>query len=444
MKDARPLIRCENVGKKFCRNFKKSLWYGVQDIVGDYMLRQTNVTKLSNQDVTQQRLRRDEFWANQGISFDLQQGECLGLIGRNGAGKTTLLKLLSGLIKPDIGTITIRGRVGALIALGAGFNPLLSGRENIYINGAILGLKRREVAQKFDEIVAFSELEKFIDAPVRTYSSGMSARLGFATASYFDCDILLIDEVLAVGDFAFRQKCFRRLATYVAEGGSAILVSHALEQVMARTNRAILLDTGKVVFDGPPREALHQYENRVVDDLFAKALENHWRPGRSISELEDTPVQVHSARFYDCDNPDSAIYPGAKLSLEVVFHCSEDMEKLLLGVAVFSQHEVSLLESAVECVAVGGETYRLVCDFNSVPLRPSAYPVQIRIHDHFNCCLFKIDRKDFLLRVAQPRHEGLDSFELQSTSILDVDFQWKRDVMGTADGADCFSGAQDL
>jgi len=186
------LISVDNVSKKFCRSLKKSLWYGVKDIGAE----------LFGRSATHEHLRESEFWANREISFELRRGECLGLIGRNGAGKTTLLRMLNGLIKPDNGRIEMRGRVGALIALGAGFNPILSGRENIYVNASVLGLNRHEIDMKMDEIIEFAEIGEFIDMPVQNYSSGMAVRLGFAVATALEPDILILDEVLAVGDAA--------------------------------------------------------------------------------------------------------------------------------------------------------------------------------------------------------------------------------------------------
>jgi lipopolysaccharide transport system ATP-binding protein len=184
------IVSVENISKKFCRDLKKSLWYGVRDIVAEAL-----VSKKARAE-----LRKQEFWAVTNSSFELRRGETLGLIGPNGAGKTTLLKMINGLLKPDNGKITVRGRVGALIQLGAGFHPLLTGRENIYISGAILGMSKREIDRKLDDIIEFSGIEEFIDAPVRNYSSGMFVRLGFSVAVHVDPDLLLIDEVLAVGD----------------------------------------------------------------------------------------------------------------------------------------------------------------------------------------------------------------------------------------------------
>lgn len=233
------LIIVDNVSKKFCSDLKKSLWYGVKDIVKEVTGRST----------TYPVLRSNEFWSVNDVSFELERGECLGLIGPNGAGKSTLLKMLIGLVKPDKGRISMRGRVGALIELGAGFNPVLTGRENIYINGAVLGLTKNEIRRKFDEIVEFAELSEFIDMPVQNYSSGMRVRLGFSVAAQLDPDILLIDEVLAVGDVGFRSKCFNAISE-IQKKAAVIFVSHAMPQVARICTDTLLLNKGAVLYQG--------------------------------------------------------------------------------------------------------------------------------------------------------------------------------------------------
>ena len=222
------LVRVDDVSKKFCRSLKRSLWYGVTDMA----------TELVGGRGRHDELRQEEFWAVRNVSFELRRGECLGLVGRNGAGKTTLLKMLNGLIKPDHGRIEMRGRIGALIALGAGFNPILTGRENIFVNGSVLGLTKREINEKLDEIIEFADIGDLIDAPVQSYSSGMTVRLGFAVATALTPDVLLLDEVLAVGDAGFRHKCYSRINKLLGSC-AVIFVSHSMEQV-AQICHAIL------------------------------------------------------------------------------------------------------------------------------------------------------------------------------------------------------------
>lgn len=238
MNEKEILVKAEGLSKKFCKDLKTSLWYGVKDLIQNV---QGNKQERS--------LRDKEFWAVKDINFELRRGECLGLIGHNGAGKSTLLKILNGLIKPDAGRVTIKGKVGALIELGAGFNPILTGRENIYNNGAVLGFSRKEINEKVEEIIDFAEIREFIDMPVKNYSSGMKVRLGFAVAAQMEPDVLIIDEVLAVGDIGFRMKCLTKIGTLL-KNTAVLFVSHSMPQVARVSNQILLLNRGENVFYG--------------------------------------------------------------------------------------------------------------------------------------------------------------------------------------------------
>src|SRR5262249_12574704 len=206
-----------------------------------------------------------EVQALQDVSVAVAKGEAVGLVGRNGSGKTTLLPLIAGIIKPTAGSIQAGGRVGSLLELGAGFHTDFTGRENVFLNGAIQGLRRSDIRQRFDEIVAFAELENAIDRPVRTYSSGMTMRLGFAIAAFLDADILLLDEVFAVGDEAFQRKCFGRIFAFKQAGGTIVFVSHDAVSVERLCERWVLLDSGRVAFDGPTRDAVARYRRALSD-----------------------------------------------------------------------------------------------------------------------------------------------------------------------------------
>jgi len=250
-----PVVEVEQVSKKFCRRLRYSLWYGLTDLAAE-------LTARNGKDDLQ--LRQAEFLAVDDVSFELRPGECIGLIGHNGAGKSTLLKMLNGLIRPDRGRITMRGRVGALIELGAGFSPVLTGRENIYINGAVLGFSKQEIDAKFDEIVDFAELYDAIDAPVQTYSSGMYVRLGFAVAAQLNPDILLIDEILAVGDVAFRMKCFQYILDLKSGGKTIVVVSHNMIDINRVCDRIVVMDGGKKIFDGNVSKGIATYEDLLL------------------------------------------------------------------------------------------------------------------------------------------------------------------------------------
>ncbi len=244
------VIQVEGISKKFCRQLKRSLWYALQDITTDLV----GGTRSSH------HLRAQEFWALQDVSFQLLPGQALGLVGSNGAGKSTLLRIISGLIKPDRGQVCVRGRVAPLIALGAGFNPILTGRENIYANMSILGLTTHQIQARFDAVVDFAEIAEAIDAPLRTYSSGMAARLGFACAIHIQPEILLIDEVLAVGDIKFRMKCYQRLAQLRDQGTAFVLVSHNPNAILNVCDQSLYLKQGQLVAQGSTESILRHYE----------------------------------------------------------------------------------------------------------------------------------------------------------------------------------------
>ena len=213
------------------------------------------------------RVEATDVWALRDVSLGVDRGEAIGLIGRNGSGKTTLLRLVAGIIKPTSGQVRTEGRIGSLLELGAGFHPDFTGRENVFLNGAIQGLRRADIRERFDEIVGFAELEHAIDRPVRTYSSGMTMRLGFAIAAFLEADILLLDEVFAVGDEAFQRKCFARIFAFKQSGGTIVFVSHDAAAVERLCERSVLLDGGRVAFDGATREAVARYRRALADEV---------------------------------------------------------------------------------------------------------------------------------------------------------------------------------
>jgi len=307
------LVTVANVSKKFCRRLKRSLWYGVQDM-GAELVGRNNSHK---------SLRKEEFWAAWDISFDLKRGETLGLIGPNGAGKTTLLRMLNGLIKIDTGRIEIKGRMQALIALGAGFNPILTGRENIYVNASVLGIPKAEIERRFDEIVDFSGIEEFIDTPVQSYSSGMAVRLGFAVAANMDPDILLVDEVLAVGDLNFQAKCRQCIQELLKKGVVTILVSHNMHAISHLCTRTIVLTNGKILYDGNSLKAIDVYRG------ITERLETTSQGG--TGEIEITKFEVM--------NKDRKIQEefsiGETVILRLHYHCNETVYNPIFNVPIY-------------------------------------------------------------------------------------------------------------
>src|SRR5437870_342733 len=224
------------------------------------------------------QLSKEDFWALRNVSFEVRQGEVVGIIGRNGAGKSTLLKILSRITEPTEGKVTLRGRVASLLEVGTGFHPELTGRENIFLNGAILGMSRAEIREKFAEIVAFAETEKFLDTPVKRYSSGMYVRLAFAVAAHLEPEILIVDEVLAVGDAEFQKKCLGKMQEVSKGGRTVLFVSHNMAAIKSLTTRSVVLDAGRVVFDGAAPAAIHAYL-RLPKSGGAQAANRPWGRG---------------------------------------------------------------------------------------------------------------------------------------------------------------------
>ncbi len=239
--------------------------------------------------------RTEEFWALRGVSFDAEPGESIGFVGRNGSGKTTLLRLIAGIFAPTTGQLEVGGTVGSLLELGAGFHPDFTGRENIFLSGSIYGLKRRYVRDRLEEIISFAELESFIDLPVRTYSSGMHMRLGFAIAVHVDADILLLDEVFAVGDEAFQRKCIGKILDFKERGGTVCFVSHSAPAVERLCERAILLAKGEVEYDGPASEAIARYHQSLALE------ENPEEVGAGLREWGSGEVRVGTVQLLGAD-----------------------------------------------------------------------------------------------------------------------------------------------
>jgi lipopolysaccharide transport system ATP-binding protein len=256
------IIRASEVRKKYCRDLRRSLWYGVSDVLGAFSPRRFR----------REVLREHEFWAVDNFSFELRRGDCLGLLGRNGAGKSTLIKLLTGQRSLTSGTVQSRGRIVALTELGLGFDPVLTGRENAYVNASVHGVSKRQFDTLIERIIDFSELREFIDSAVHTYSTGMKARLGFSVATHLSPNILIVDEVLAVGDMEFRRKCVQHIQAYLKTGGSVVLVAHDPYLVQSICNRAIVLERGKVVFEGSALEGSDFHFRMGHANMYAAAV----------------------------------------------------------------------------------------------------------------------------------------------------------------------------
>ena len=362
------LVKVENVSKKFCRDLKKSLWYGVQDIAGE----------LFGGNSAKPDLRTDEFWALKNVSFELRQGESLGLIGPNGAGKSTLLKVLNGLMKPDQGRITMSGRVGALIELGTGFNPILTGRENIYVNGAVLGISKQQVDRIINKMIDFAGIDKFIDTPVQSYSSGMRVRLGFAIAAHLNPDVLLVDEVLAVGDTAFQRKCLQHMMQYLQAGGSLVLVSHNMHLIQSVCDRCLLLNEGQVKFEGAATEGVSLYfqsQHYFGDNL----------TGEHHAELsDDNPVVIETVDISPVSGDE--IRSGESVRLSLHYHSIKDIAAVTWGFSIWTGDQWVRITTCTAKYSANVHNLvegkgQLCCIIPSLPLVAGTYAIKAGIYD---------------------------------------------------------------
>jgi lipopolysaccharide transport system ATP-binding protein len=318
------LVKVENVSKKFCTDLKTSLWYGLKDMIGGV-----------NGNQSEKELRPKEFWAVRDINFELRRGECLGLIGHNGAGKSTLLKMLNGLINPDAGTITMHGRVGALIELGAGFNPILTGRENIYNNGAVLGFSRKEIDEKIEAIIDFSEIRQFIDMPVQNYSSGMKVRLGFAVAAQMDPDVLIIDEVLAVGDVGFRFKCLNVIGE-IMKNAAVIFVSRSMPMIYRVCNHVILMDHGMIKYNSRKvGDGIDQYFKLFKDVGKRKS-------GSLEADLLDFTVKINEEEINE--EEEAIVSHGAQVQFELKLKIDSKIEEAILQLVIWNQEMLPIID----------------------------------------------------------------------------------------------------
>jgi lipopolysaccharide transport system ATP-binding protein len=350
------VLSVQQTAKKFCRSLKRSLFYGVQDIARE----------LTGVDRDSERLRRGEFWALRDVTFELRRGEALGLVGKNGSGKSTLLRLIAGLIRPDTGMIRVRGRVAPLIALGAGFNPVLTGRENIYANMAILGLSKREIDARLGEVLEFAELGDAIDAPVQSYSSGMAARLGFASAIYTEPDILLIDEVLAVGDSRFRGKCFQKLHHLQKQGTALILVSHDAHSILTVCKSALYLKPGEFCGYGDASTMIHHYER----DLFLNGADTTAQPIVQLRQRDRVGLEIQSIFFRNHHGQ----VTETPFSGETTYFC--------LGCQVMEEIDEIRVSFHIKSLGDGGETILLInnnTDQQHIALFPGYTEIQLEM-----------------------------------------------------------------
>ncbi|MBC7185500.1 MAG: ABC transporter ATP-binding protein [Calditrichaeota bacterium] len=363
-------IRVEGLGKMYRIGGKQERYRTLRDTLSDaFAAPFRRVSSLLRGQAYGAANLNETIWALKDVSFEVKHGEVVGIIGRNGAGKSTLLKILSRITEPTEGYAEIRGRVGSLLEVGTGFHPELTGRENIYLNGAILGMKKAEIERKFDEIVDFAEIEKFIDTPVKHYSSGMYVRLAFAVAAHLEPEILLVDEVLAVGDAAFQKKCLGKMGDVAREGRTVLFVSHNMAAVLNLCSRAVLLDAGQVIHSGSVIEVVDQY---LMADWQDNVFSPRERQGDQRAMIENFEVRP---------NP-----PRTGMPVEFAFHISRSPSArgdlfAEVAIAILTHQGVPLFQlysrhMGQEFAIRNGNT-QIVARLDSLPLAPGRYRVNL-------------------------------------------------------------------
>jgi len=366
----KPVIAVENLGKKFIIGHQVEQYDTIRDQIT------SKLKKIAGKRKDPENLMSsDDFWALRNIDFQVNQGDRIGVIGRNGAGKSTLLKLLSRITDPTEGNITIRGRVASLLEVGTGFHPELSGRENIFLNGAILGMSRVEIKRKFDEIVEFAEVEKFLDTPVKRYSSGMYVRLAFAVAAHLEPEILVVDEVLAVGDLQFQKKCLGKMEDVSKNQGRTVLfVSHNLQAISTLTNKVLLLSKGSNVFSGDTQHGISEYLSLMNkrEQIFQQEPDNAFPVVTRTEVMTSDPGNVHVHR--------------EPLTIHFEVTTPVPISSCVFSFQVVNSAQVKVIHVLIKdtetplCRGIG--THNFSCHFPELRLYPDNYTLILHLSDH--------------------------------------------------------------
>lgn len=415
-------IKAENLGKKYVigHQAERVSYMALRDVLVQNARTLWNKSKdLAKGKPVTQGDTTEEVWALKDVSFEIRHGEAVGIIGRNGAGKSTLLKVLSRITEPSSGRVTIDGRVASLLEVGTGFHPELTGRENIYLNGTILGMTRKEIKRKFDEIVAFAEVEKYLDTPVKRYSSGMYVRLAFAVAAHLEPEILVVDEVLAVGDAGFQKKCLGKMGDVAKEGRTVIFVSHNMGLINDLCTRVVLLQNGSVIADGLPDDVTQQYLSRGG-------------PMQAYVEFEPTAKEVYFSSLSLCrDNGEPAVTFDIRkpIYLRMQFVVKQHVSGLQAAISVYNSrgnhifyHSSGYTDPPIEIENAG--SYNLSVQLPGMFLTAGTYTVNTALHIP-NIALF--DRRQHILEF-EVDDTGSKRYDFSSHSLgcVLVDLKWEK------------------
>jgi len=371
-----PIIKVEKLSKRYQIGTRQPYGGSMRDTLGALLRGPLGLSRRNGE------INHTEFWALRDINFSVNQGEVVGIIGRNGAGKSTLLKILSRITDPTEGRVELHGRVGSLLEVGTGFHPELSGRENIFLNGSILGMARKEIERDFDEIVAFAEIDRFIDTPVKHYSSGMYVRLAFAVAAHLEPEILIVDEVLAVGDAQFQRKCLGKMGSVAKQGRTVLFVSHSLPAVRNLCERTILLDKGTLQAEGTTSEILHQYFEELEDRSDYDLKTRTDRSG--TGELKCVKITCLDA----AQNEVPFLCPGENCYFQLDFEAERTgLTNVKVGIGIDDNESNRILtlfsHFTGESFAVNETKGRFICAIPNLDLRPDTYLVSIYLGDEF-------------------------------------------------------------
>lgn len=383
-------IHCEELGKQY-RIGERVSYRSLRDVIMDgfassFLHLRTALKHSSSRNA---KGEKPNIWALKDVSFEIKRGEVVGIIGRNGAGKSTLLKILSRIAEPTCGHADVWGRVGSLLEVGTGFHPELTGRDNIFLNGAILGMKRAEIARKFDEIVAFAEVERFVDTPVKRYSSGMYVRLAFAVAAHMETEILIVDEVLAVGDAQFQKKCLGKMDDVAKHGRTVLFVSHSMGSIRRLCNRVILLDGGSISCDGPPSEVVVDYLASGLDNVAAREWNASERPGAEVRLCGIRVCQPEGVAR-------EAVDIAQPFHIEIVSDVQDDMPELAFAMIIMTADGEAVLHVSDVVSGVAGRTPagRIVstCTFPPHVLNAGTYTVTVGSDIPLQKQIFLVDK----------------------------------------------------
>lgn len=371
-----PIIRARDLGKEYHIGGLQERYPTAREAVTRALFAPfRRAAKLASGRATGAAELDESIWALREVNFSIEPGEVVGIIGRNGAGKSTLLKILSRITEPTEGFVEIRGRIGSLLEVGTGFHPELTGRENVFLNGAIMGMRRREIDRKFDEILAFAEVEKFIDTPVKHYSSGMRVRLAFAVAAHLEPEILIIDEVLSVGDLSFQRKCMNKMTEVAGEGRTVVFVSHNLASVQALCSRGILLKGGRIVRDSSVSEVIRSYVDTLDEQMLEPLAERTQRRGTGDAIVTDGWIEDESGVRIN------QIVAGQRVRICMAYSAVRPLRRVIAAFGLWESPGSALINldtrhSDWEATTVP-EQGTLSCEVESFPLCPGRYTVDV-------------------------------------------------------------------